>query len=110
MNQLQEVLDKIKATESKNEVQMQALRQKMKDYELELQHKYEAQLSQNKAEVKTFIEKTEAQKQESLTREAQKLAEEVATTKQHLEASYQGNAQKAVAQVIEKVMVTYGSH
>ena len=89
---------------------MQALRQKMKDYELELQHKYEAQLSQNKAEVKTFIETTEAKKQESLTREARKLAKEVATTKQHLETSYQENAQKAVAQVIEKVMVTYGSH
>lgn len=110
MNQLQEVLDKIKATESKNEAQMQALRQKMKDYELELQHKYEDQLSQNKDEVKTFIETTEAKKQESLTREARKLAKEVATTKQHLETSYQENAQMAVAQVIEKVMVTYDSH
>ncbi|XBG73487.1 hypothetical protein V4S28_02520 [Enterococcus cecorum] len=60
----------------------EALRQKMKDYELELQYKYEAQLSQNKDEVKTFIETTEAKKQESLTREARKLAKEVATTKQ----------------------------
>ena len=36
MNQLQEVLDKIKATEMKNEELMQALRQKVNDYELEL--------------------------------------------------------------------------
>ncbi|WP_300123210.1 hypothetical protein [uncultured Enterococcus sp.] len=104
------MLDKIKATEMKNEELMQALRQKVNDYELELQHKYETLQNQNKAELKAFVDQTEERKQADLDQKAAELAAEVQTTKQHLKTSYQEKAQNAVAQVIEKVMITYGSH
>nr|WP_248629188.1 hypothetical protein [Enterococcus cecorum] len=104
------MLDKIKATEMKNEELMQALRQKVNDYELELQHKYETLQNQNKAELKAFVDQTEERKQADLDQKAAELAAEVQTMKQHLKTSYQEKAQNAVAQVIEKVMITYGSH
>lgn len=107
---MQEVLDKIRATEMKNEELMHVLRQKVSDYELELQHQYENLQNQNKAELKFFVDQTEKRKQDDLDQKVAELTAEVQTTKQYLKASYQENARNAVAQVIEKVMMTYGSH
>lgn len=107
---MQEALEKIQQAEQHNQELLALTKRKIHDYEQQQQATLSRLQKEYKAEVATFIQEKELEESTKLNTRKEKLAAEVMTMKQHLAESYEKNAQAAIAQVIEKVLKTYGSH
>lgn len=110
VSQMQEALEKIQQAEQHNQELLALTKRKIHDYEQQQQATLSRLQKEYKAEVATFIQEKELEESTKLNTRKEKLAAEVMTMKQHLAESYEKNAQAAIAQVIEKVLKTYGSH
>lgn len=107
---MQEALEKIQQAEKHNQELLALAKQKVHDYNQQQQATLARLQKEYKAEVARFIQEKEAEETNKLAARKESLASEVATMKKHLADSYEKNAQAAIAQVIEKVLKTYGSH
>ena len=110
VSQMQEALEKIQQAEKHNQELLALAKQKVHDYNQQQQATLARLQKEYKAEVARFIQEKEAEETNKLAARKESLASEVATMKKHLADSYEKNAQAAIAQVIEKVLKTYGSH
>ena len=105
-----EALEKIQLTEEALKDKKQTLLAEIQQYAKERTAALEKQKLEDQQQLRRLIEENEAQEQEKLTKEAQRLQLEASKQTRRLEEQYVNHRQEAIKKIIERVKEQYGCH
>ena len=108
--ELLEALEKIQLTEEVLKDKKQTLLAEIQQYPKERTAALEKQKLEDQQQLQRLIEENEAQEQEKLTKEAQRLQLEASKQTRRLEEQYVNHRQEAIQKIIERVKKQYGCH
>lgn len=105
-----EALEKIQLNEEALKDKKQTLLAEIQQYAKERTATLEKQKLEDQQLLQRLIEENEAQEQEKLTKEAQRLQLEASKQTRRLEEQYVNHRQEAIQKIIERVKKQYGCH